>query len=308
MLDAASRCLTGRATTEAQVVDRLNTPGTDPSRDAVCAWSDGGILLGFGHLWPAHPDETRCFARTHPDHHGQGVGTALQRWLVSRAEEVTAATSAGGPGVLTTTSWPRDRQGEDLLARIGYQPVRYYLKMVMDFDERRPRQLPAPADVTVRTFADGDEDALFAAYVESFSGHWGQGHPTPEQWWRERRESSSAGFDRNLWLVVLQDDQLIGFAIARTDLDGGGKPYGYIGDLGVRPRWRGRGLAEVLLTRSLTALQERGLAYATLDVDTENTTGAVRLYTKAGMQQRPSFTIWSRTLRRPSSTPPRSPR
>src|SRR4051794_25391791 len=100
VLDAASRRWTGRPTTDEQVRERLETPGTDMSLDTVVA--DGGELLGFGHLWPAPPDEIRCFARTHPDHRGKGIGTALQRQLVARARE--RAAEMGG-ALLTTTTW-----------------------------------------------------------------------------------------------------------------------------------------------------------------------------------------------------------
>jgi hypothetical protein len=33
-----------------------------------------------------------------------------------------------------------------------------------------------------------------------------------------------------------------------------------------------------------------------LNVDVDNTTGALRLYTKIGMEPTPGFTVWSKTL------------
>ena len=94
----------------------------------------------------------------------------------------------------------------------------------------------------------------------------------------------------------MSGSELVGFAIARTQPDSEGVTHGYVGDLGVRPPWRGRGLGEALLKRSLDSFRECGIPYATLDVDTENTSGAVRLYTQAGMRPRPSFTIWEQPL------------
>jgi len=43
-------------------------------------------------------------------------------------------------------------------------------------------------------------------------------------------------------------------------------------------------------------LRRRGLERAALNVDAENTTGALRLYRKAGMEARPSFTVWARNV------------
>src|SRR2546423_14612468 len=83
LLDAASRRWTGRPTSDEQVRERLDTPGTDASRDTVVA--AGPEIVGFGHLWPAPPNEIRCLARTHPDHRGTGIGTRPQGHLISRA-------------------------------------------------------------------------------------------------------------------------------------------------------------------------------------------------------------------------------
>ena len=54
--------------------------------------------------------------------------------------------------------------------------------------------------------------------------------------------------------------------------------------LGVRPQWRRRGLGTALLVASFRLFWERGLKAVGLGVDGENTTGAVRLYERAGMR------------------------
>jgi ribosomal protein S18 acetylase RimI-like enzyme len=71
---------------------------------------------------------------------------------------------------------------------------------------------------------------------------------------------------------------------------------GWVSLVGVRPRWRGRGLGHALLTRSLDSLRRRGLSRAGLSVDAANTTGALRLYEQAGMTAHPAFTAWSLDL------------
>jgi mycothiol synthase len=296
LLDAASQRWVHRATSIEQVRDRINTPDTDGSRDTVVAVDTDRALVGFGHLWPAPTDEVRCFARTHPDHCGRGVGTALQRHLIARAVKMAGDRQLGRP-VLTTTSWPGDADGEALLAHVGYAPARYFLKMVRDLADLGDDPSPVPTGLTIRGFAAGDEDAVFGAYADSFAEHWGQQDPDPTSWWHERRDADAAGYDPSLWLVALDGTELAGFVIAKIQHDSGGREHGYIGDLGVRTPWRGRGLASALLTRSFDVLRARGLPDVSLDVDAENTAGAVRLYSAVGMEQRPNFTIWSRALR-----------
>ena len=59
---------------------------------------------------------------------------------------------------------------------------------------------------------------------------------------------------------------------------------GWVGILGVRLSWRRRGLATALLQHSFRDFRARGATRVGLGVDAENTTGAVRLYERVGMQ------------------------
>jgi mycothiol synthase len=59
---------------------------------------------------------------------------------------------------------------------------------------------------------------------------------------------------------------------------------GWVHTIGVRRPWRGRGIGESLLRHSLAAFAARGLTKAGLGVDSENETGATRLYERVGMR------------------------
>jgi ribosomal protein S18 acetylase RimI-like enzyme len=71
---------------------------------------------------------------------------------------------------------------------------------------------------------------------------------------------------------------------------------GRVAEIGVVDAYRGRGLGFALLTHSFHELRRRGAAEIVLDVDSENVTSAIRLYTKAGMTPHPSFTIWGKEV------------
>jgi mycothiol synthase len=58
---------------------------------------------------------------------------------------------------------------------------------------------------------------------------------------------------------------------------------GYVGAIGVRPAWRGKGIAKALLYGTFAELWRRGTTRATLDVDSQNATGAVAPYERVGM-------------------------
>ena len=85
------------------------------------------------------------------------------------------------------------------------------------------------------------------------------------------------------------------FSLCR-ERDDDGETIGWVSQIGVRPAWRGRGLGDALLVDSLNTFRDRRLTGAALNVDAENTTGALRLYRKAGMEPRPAFTVWSMPL------------
>ena len=297
VIDAASRHWIGRATDAAQVRERLDTPGTAIALDTVVAIDPQGSIVGFGHVWPAQPVELRCFARTHPGHTGAGAGTALQAWLIERAIERAATHETPDPVVMTATTSPGDTAGESIMTAFDYAPVRYFMRMIIELSGSKQLTRPLPDGISIRAASSEDDEAIFAAHAESFAEHWGELPPDPVEWWRAHRDSASSGYDPGLWFVAAEGDELIGFAIGRLERDETDREYGYIATLGVRPAWRGRGVAEALLRHSFEAFRTRGLPYAALHVDAENTTGAVRLYTKVGMQPHPSFTIWSRPVR-----------
>jgi ribosomal protein S18 acetylase RimI-like enzyme len=64
----------------------------------------------------------------------------------------------------------------------------------------------------------------------------------------------------------------------------------------VRKPWRGRGLGLALLGEVFRLLAERGCAAVRLWVDAQNTTGALRVYERAGMRQERHIMAFQRPL------------
>lgn len=64
----------------------------------------------------------------------------------------------------------------------------------------------------------------------------------------------------------------------------------------MRPESRGQGIAFSVLTTTIATFAKAGLPAATLDVDADNLTGAIRLYQKAGMHPVPQSVEWSKKL------------
>jgi len=66
-------------------------------------------------------------------------------------------------------------------------------------------------------------------------------------------------------------------------------------ELGVRPAWRGKGVASALLRRTFESLRARGQLRAALGVDAENES-AIGLYQRLGMRVDSRHHLLRRTL------------
>jgi mycothiol synthase len=290
VLDDCTRHYVDRPSTSEDAIERLE------QGDAVIAFVAAGNPVGFGHVWLAASDEVRLFARVRPSARRTGVGSALLEWLERRGSERAREAGLGCEAMLTLTNWARDDTAPQLLARKGFAPVRYFLEMTVDLSATGQLEPQWPENVELRIFADGvDETELFAAFGDAFADHWGNAQTDKGEWWEELRDGATAGFEPSLWFLAVEGTTIAGFSICRKrEVDG--KTIGWISLLGVRPGWRGRGLGESLLQHSLNTLHGRGLQRVALNVDAENITSALRLYTKLGMKPKPSFTIWSKRI------------
>jgi ribosomal protein S18 acetylase RimI-like enzyme len=72
------------------------------------------------------------------------------------------------------------------------------------------------------------------------------------------------------------------------------EPDGYIPSLGVVPAHRRQGIAAALLARAFDAIAQAGHRRATLSVDSENATGAVGVYERAGMHAYRAWHVYER--------------
>jgi ribosomal protein S18 acetylase RimI-like enzyme len=109
--------------------------------------------------------------------------------------------------------------------------------------------------------------------ADAFADHHGDG-PAPDAW----RHTLTAQ-------VVLPDasyllDDAVG-PVGGLVCSDFGDGEGYIGPIGVRRRGRGKGAASAMLRRAFHDLAAAGFPTAKLDVDGENTTGALGLCTSA---------------------------
>jgi len=160
----------------------------------------------------------------------------------------------------------------------GYQSVRHFSRMEIDFDAPPPAPV-WPAGIAVRRYVSGqDERVTYETYEDAFADHWGHTRRTFEDWVHEL--TGRPDFDPSLWFLATEGDQIAGTVLCypRTEI------IAWVRGLGVRRSWRGRGLGMALLRHAFGAFYARGYRSAGLGVDAQSPTGATRLYERAGMR------------------------
>jgi mycothiol synthase len=176
-------------------------------------------------------------------------------------------------------------QGDDPVLReafeaAGWQPIRHSFQMGIDLADEVPE--PSwPEGFTLRNLHVGEEERLHEANMDAFADHWDFRWQPFEEW--RRYTVDHHGFDPTLYWLVEDGDEIAGFSVNSWHFSGDPQ-FGWIGILGVRKLWRKRGLGTALLQHSFRDFRRRGATRVGLGVDGENTTGAVRLYERAGMR------------------------
>jgi mycothiol synthase len=201
---------------------------------------------------------------------GRGLGTQIvERGEAFAAAQDVAKIHCGIPAP--------DAAARELLESRGYREVRRFYEMAIEL-LGPPPPYDVPEGLVVDELRAGEERAFYDALNEAFQEHW-EWHPMPYDEWLELREGQHHDEHGPVWFVVRDGDELA--AVTRNDawMNGGG----YVGAIGVRPSWRGRGLAKALLYRTFDEFWRRGTTRVTLDVDAQNETGATHLYERVGM-------------------------
>ena len=262
----------------------------DLANDHWLATDDGGAPVAYVEVSRDRGVHIEVWVTVHPDHRRRGIGSRLADLAEARAVELVERAPPGTR--VTGQAWVNAREDgvREFVRRRGYEPVRRFWRMKIDMGDEPPPGPRWPDGITVRTFdAATDARATFEAAEEAFADHWGHVPATFEEWIK-RTEGDS--FDPNLWWLAMDGDEIAGTALCATYLE-----LGWVGTLGVRRAWRGRGLGEALLRHSFIEFHRLGRRSVALGVDAESLTGATRLYERAGMSVDRVHELWTRILR-----------
>jgi mycothiol synthase len=250
-------------------------PGLALEHDARVAVGASGGIRGYAILLG---DD--AFVIVHPEAEGEGNGTVLRRWAEVRAAE-------RGTAVLRQFAFGSNDGARRLLREAGYEPAHRYFRLRAELAD-----VPPAPELPMRTFEPADEAAVHRLIQDAFAEIEGNQPQTLEAW--RSKGPAKPGHDPALWLLLDDDAGLAGAALGERWEDG----TGYVAELAVAARARGRGYGRALLLGVLDAFRRAGLRHAELSVQGRNR-GALALYESAGMHTVWETERWEKPLGRP---------
>jgi ribosomal protein S18 acetylase RimI-like enzyme len=275
----------------------LDDPHLDLGRDARLA-EVGDRVVAWGRIWhrPSGAREERAylFGSVDADYRGRGIGRALLAAQVERASEILRAAPADLPRFVRAQVYDFQESAIRLFRRGGFVPVRYNDELLRDLDP-----LPvaaAPAGIAIVPWDSARSEEARAAQNDAFADHWGT---TPRD--RATWEHDLASFGTRLDLSFLALDGPRVVAVCRNASFPGdealtGRRDGWIFQVSVVRSHRKRGIASALIAASLAAFKAAGLTHGALGVDSENPTGAYRLYERLSFRRMHRSVVHQLTL------------
>lgn len=254
---------------------------TDLSQD-TWLFEEGDGLVALGWI-EKEKDTGIAVGAVHHRWRGRGLGSKL----VDRSEERLRALEVDR--VHNVTLGP-DAASQTLLASRGYREVRRFWEMTIELGDEPPIDPVLPEGLRIESFSSALAGAFHSTLEEAFADHWEYRPQRFEDWWQ--RQLKSPDHDPSLWFLVRDEEAVI--AATRNDPERSGG--GWIGALGVRRAWRGRGLGKALLLHSFREFHRRGKRRVGLGVDSENPTGATKLYESVGMVVDTEQVVWEKVL------------
>jgi mycothiol synthase len=269
------------------VLEELANPMVDLDRDWVVAERNGRVIAQ-ARLLPRAPDDGAVSitvdGTVHPEHRGQGIGSRLVPLMIERARAY--AEERGLTPVVVGNAPSANTDVAEIFDRHGLRPDRWSFVMVAELPGPSSEAVSLPEGYGLSTWEGVDPDELRAAHNRAFVGHPGftpWSAPMWSQW-----VSGSRNFRPGLSLLARDEWGGIASYIQTSEFAAGAEATGirdaFVAKVGTVEGHRRRGLASVLLRIALQRYRDEGFDRASLDVDSENPTGALGVYERAGFR------------------------
>jgi mycothiol synthase len=234
----------------------------------LTATDPAATIDAYGAILPAHRD-------------------ALRVPFIQQLEAWSRRIAVGAPTMILP--FAATEEAGPIAESLGFAFSRAFWHMERPIDAAFQAVAPPPG-VHLRPYRAPDDDRLgWELLEETFAGHYSIDPQTFEAYRHDTLEHER--WDPSLVAFAEIDADPVGIVVAEI-VDG----VGWIDDVGVRAGARGRGVGRALLEHGFALLAARGVDRIQLNVDSQNATGATRLYERAGMTIRRSFDCYEKAL------------
>ncbi|TDE07961.1 GNAT family N-acetyltransferase [Jiangella asiatica] len=289
--------------TAAELADQFKGSWRDPARDSIAGIdADGAIRAYAFSVFRPVTEGTQApylVGAVHPDYRRRGVGRALVAWSEARARQQLATAEANLPARIRLFADEHNTGMRRLAEASGYGALRWYVGMRRDLSQPLP-DVATPAGLRVEPYSKARDEDVRIAHNQSFArDHWGSSPVDAEAWALDVVGGEKFRPDWSVLAIDEATDRVVGYLMSGAyDQDWGPQGYteGWTDLVAVRREWRGRGVAGVLLTAAMRAYAAEGMQYAGLDVDTDNPTGALGVYTRLGYQREKGSVLYTKEI------------
>jgi mycothiol synthase len=273
----------------ADLEEELANPEVVVGKDFVGAF-DGPDMVGYYSVLPRGEAGGQFMIHVEgsvlPARRGQGIGTLLVAGMVERAAQVRAELRRDLPAKVTGTGLTSNLAQSDLLGSAGMRAERWSFRMRTQLDDLPPTQ-QVPNGYGIRTYEQSMADVLRETHNRAFRDH-PNFTPWSESTWKQF-VTESRSFRPHLSFVAVSagSEEIVAYlqtAEADANLEATGRREAYVGRIGTVREHRGKGLATALLGHCLRVCRDAGYDEASLDVDSENPSGALGVYERAGFK------------------------
>jgi mycothiol synthase len=250
----------------------------DGPRSGIGAYASDGSLAACASVGIRDDPggrRARIVGQVRPDVRGRGIGTYLMQWSQEQAKALLAGV-AERQRVMEVATESLTEPAHRLYLAHGFVSV--FEELVMKRDLLLPLvDHPLPQEVTIANWQPGLAEQFFQAYHASFRERPGFPGFSATEWIGQVTENDH----KPEWSLLMHiDGEPVGFVIGNIDLTDE-PPGGYIGQIGVIPAQRRRGLASALLVETMRRMREDGANSALLAVHINNP-GAIEAYSRLG--------------------------
>lgn len=279
------------------------TPDFNLETDSRIVLNSDEKIIAACEVWAVADTPLRPFVwvRVHPNYRGKGIGTMLTVWGEIRAKKVFDIVPPDARVIMRSSTIDGYPPAKELLENLGMEVTRYDFEMQVDFDGQ-PEPAVWPEGISVDTFHYPDEEqfkAIYLADAEAFQDHYGFVPEDPVKGFERFRYhfiGTKKTFDPSIWFLAMDGEEIAGICLCRK-YSHEDKEMGWVSSLGVRRKWRKRGIGKALLKHCFLAYWERGFKKVGLGVDADSLTGAVYLYESVGMKVTRRYDSYTKELR-----------